>query len=67
MKIELIIKRDFTTSPFNLNKINIIKSLDDYIKNLEFFKLLIESNKFDKLELLLNKTNYIKKILKGIN
>ena len=52
---------------FDDNKINIIKSLDDYIKNLEFFKLLIESNKFDKLELLLNKTNYIKKILKGIN
>ena len=52
---------------FDDNKINIIKSLDDYIKNLEFFKLLIESNKFDELELLLNKTNYIKKILKGIN
>ena len=52
---------------FDDNKINIIKSLDDYIKNLEFFKFLIESNKFDDLELLLNKTNYIKKILKGIN
>ena len=52
---------------FDDNKINIIKSLDDYIKNLEFFKLLIESKKFDELELLLNKTNYIKKILKGIN
>ena len=55
------------TDIFDDNKINIIKSLDDYIKNLEFFKLLIESNKFDKIELLLNKTNYIKKILKGIN
>ena len=55
------------TDIFDDNKINIIKSLDDYIKNLEFFKLLIESNKFDKIELLLNKTNYIKKILNGIN
>jgi prephenate dehydrogenase len=55
------------TDIFDDNKANVLKSLSDYINNLELIKDLIESNKFEELESQLNKTNYIKKILKGIN
>jgi len=55
------------TDIFDDNKANVIKSLSDYINNLELIKDLIESNKFEELESQLKKTNYIKKILKGIN
>ena len=52
---------------FDDNKANVLKSLSNYINNLELIKDLIESNKFDELESQLKKTNYIKNILKGIN
>ena len=55
------------TDIFDDNKANVLKSLSNYINNLELIKDLIESNKFDELESQLKKTNYIKKILKGIN
>ena len=55
------------TDIFDDNKANVLKSLSDYINNLELIKDLIESNKFEDLESQLKKTNYIKKILKGIN
>ena len=55
------------TDIFDDNKANVLKSLSDYINNLELIKDLIESNKFKELESQLKKTNYIKKILKGIN
>ena len=55
------------TDIFDDNKENVLKSLSDYINNLELIKDLIESNKFEELESQLKKTNYIKKILKGIN
>jgi len=55
------------TDIFDDNKVNVLKSLSDYINNLELIKDLIESNKFEDLESQLKKTNYIKKILKGIN
>ena len=55
------------TDIFDDNKSNVLKSLSDYINNLELIKDLIESNKFEELESQLKKTNYIKKILKGIN
>ena len=55
------------TDIFDDNKANVLKSLSDYINNLELIKDLIESNKFEELESQLKKTNYIKKILKGIN
>jgi prephenate dehydrogenase len=55
------------TDIFDDNKANVLKSLSDYINNLEHIKDLIESNKFEELESQLKKTNYIKKILKGIN
>ena len=55
------------TDIFDDNKANVLRSLSDYINNLELIKDLIESNKFEELESQLKKTNYIKKILKGIN
>ena len=55
------------TDIFDDNKANVLKSLSDYINNLELIKDLIESNKFEEIESQLKKTNYIKKILKGIN
>jgi prephenate dehydrogenase len=55
------------TDIFDDNKTNVLKSLSDYINNLKLIKDLIESNKLEELESQLKKTNYIKKILKGIN
>jgi prephenate dehydrogenase len=55
------------TDIFDDNKVNVLKSLSDYIYNLELIKNLIEKSEFKELELQLKKTNYIKKILKGIN
>ena len=55
------------TDIFDDNKANVLRSLSDYINNLELIKDLIESDKFEELESQLKKTNYIKKILKGIN
>tara|TARA_Y100000746_G_C15449651_1_gene426539 strand:- start:1115 stop:1978 length:864 start_codon:yes stop_codon:yes gene_type:complete len=52
---------------FDDNKVNVLKSLSDYIYNLELIKNLIEKSEFKELELQLKKTNYIKTILKGIN
>ncbi len=48
------------------NKENLIKSLDEYIKNLNEFKVLIETDNEDKLNETMNNTNYIKSILNGI-
>jgi len=51
---------------FKLNKKNILKSLDEYIINLNQFKTLIENENIAELNKEMTKTNYIKKILKGI-
>ena len=51
---------------FKLNKINILNSLDEYIINLNQFKTLIENENIAELNKEMTKTNYIKKILKGI-
>ena len=51
---------------FKLNKINILNSLDEYIINLNKFKTLIENENIAELNKEMTKTNYIKKILKGI-
>ena len=48
------------------NKENLIKSLEEYIKNLNEFKVLIETDNVDKLNETMNNTNYIKSILNGI-
>jgi prephenate dehydrogenase len=51
---------------FKLNKKNILNSLDEYIINLNQFKTLIENENIAELNKEMTKTNYIKKILKGI-
>ena len=55
------------TNIFEDNKQNILKSLEDYIINLEQIKDLIQKDQFDEIELQLRSINYIKTILKGIN
>ena len=55
------------TDIFDDNKKNIIKSLDDYIKNLIQINSLIKKDRFHEIESQLKSTNYIKTILKGIN
>ncbi|WP_298366238.1 prephenate dehydrogenase [uncultured Lutibacter sp.] len=54
------------TPIFLENKENIIKSLDEYIKNLNEFKELIKNNNAEALNESMNGTNYIKSILNGI-
>ena len=49
-----------------LNKENIIESLEEYIMNLNSFKNLLQNDKFGELKTQMTKTNYIKNILKGI-
>ena len=48
------------------NKENIIRSINEYIKNLSEFKSLIENHDDDGLRVTMNETNYIKSILNGI-
>lgn len=56
-----------TWSPIFLeNKDNIVKSLNEYIKNLKEFKNLIEKESDKEIKEVIKNTNYIKKILKGI-
>jgi prephenate dehydrogenase len=49
-----------------LNKENIVESLDEYIMNLNSFKNLLQNDKFGQLKTQMTQTNYIKNILKGI-
>ena len=54
------------TPIFLENKTNMIKSLNEYIKNLKKFKSFIETNDKDMLNKTINSTNYIKTVLEGI-
>ncbi len=54
------------TPIFLQNKENVIRSLDEYIKNLNEFKELIETNNESALTEIMESTNYIKTILNGI-
>lgn len=54
------------TPIFLENKENLIKSLDEYIKNLKEFKVMIEENDAEALNETMDNTNYIKTILNGI-
>ena len=54
------------TPIFLENKTNIIKSLDEYIKNLKEFKSFIETNDNKMLDKIINSTNYIQTVLDGI-
>jgi prephenate dehydrogenase len=54
------------TPIFLENKENVLRSLEEYIKNLNEFKSLIETDNFEALNTIMNNTNYIKDILNGI-
>jgi prephenate dehydrogenase len=54
------------TPIFLQNKENVLCALDEYIKNLNEFKEMIESNNSVALNESMNNTNYIKTILNGI-
>ncbi len=54
------------TPIFLQNKKYILKSLDEYIKNLETFKKLMEDENEDEIYNTMQNTNRIKNILKGI-
>ncbi len=56
-----------TWSPIFLeNKENVLKTLEEYIKNLEEFKTLIEQENDKEIKDVIKMTNHIKNILKGI-
>lgn len=52
---------------FKQNKDNVIETLEDYIKNLTQFKIMMENDDFDAVFKEMKNTNHIKQILKGIN
>ena len=54
------------TPIFLENKENLIKSLDEYIKNLKEFKQMVENNDSEALNETMDSTNYIKTVLNGI-
>jgi len=54
------------TPIFLQNKENILKSLNEYIKNLETFKQLIEAEASEEVFTVMEETNRIKNILAGI-
>lgn len=55
------------TPIFKQNKENIVEVLNDYISNLNSFKQHIEEDDFDAVFNDMKDTNYIKKILKGLD
>jgi len=57
---------DMWTPIFEQNKENVVKSLEEYIKNLESFKKMMEQGDYEGIYDQMNNTNRIKKILKGI-
>ena len=54
------------TPILELNKENIVESLEEYIMNLNSFKNLLQNDKFGELKKQMTRTNYIKNILKGL-
>jgi prephenate dehydrogenase len=54
------------TPIFMQNKVNVIRSLEEYIKNLTEFKQLLENDEEQLLNETMDNTNYIKTILNGI-
>lgn len=57
---------DMWTPIFEQNRENVVKSLEEYIKNLETFKKMMEEDDFEGIYNQMNNTNRIKQILKGI-
>lgn len=54
------------TPIFKQNKVNVLKTLDEYIVNLKKFRDLIYDDDFDSIYLEMKNTNHIKEILNGI-
>lgn len=54
------------TPIFRQNKANVIETLEEYIRNLERFKQLMEEDDFEAIYAEMENTNHIGKILKGI-
>lgn len=54
------------TPIFEQNKENVIKTLEEYISNLEAFKQLMQEGKFKQVYEEMHNTNHIKNILNGI-
>ncbi len=52
---------------FEQNKTMVLKSLSEYIENLNHFKKLLETGDFDSVYAEMEQTNRIKEILKGIH
>lgn len=52
---------------FKQNKNNVLETLEEYIQNLKEFKTFIENDDFESVYQVMNNTNHIKDILKGIN
>ncbi len=57
---------DMWTPIFEQNKANVVRSLQEYIKNLEAFKQMMEEDDFVGIYDQMNNTNRIQQILKGI-
>jgi prephenate dehydrogenase len=55
------------TPIFKQNKNNVLETLEEYIQNLNEFKTFIEKDDFESVYQVMNNTNRIKDILKGIN
>jgi len=52
---------------FKENRENVLETLTEYIANLSGFKQLLEKNDFEEVYREMEKTNYIKTILREIN
>ncbi len=55
------------TPIFRENRENVLETLTEYINNLTHFRKLMEDNEFQEVYDEMEKTNYIKTILEGIN
>lgn len=54
------------TPIFQQNKENVIETLEEYISNLQHFKVLMQQENFEEIYNEMENTNYIKQILNGI-
>ncbi len=54
------------TPIFTQNKQNLLTALESYIKNLIEFKNLLKDNEVDKIHQIMEETNHLRKVLKGI-
>lgn len=55
------------TPIFNLNKKNVMETLDEYISNLKHFRKLMEEDNFEEVFNEMERTNHIREVLNGIS